>query len=269
MKTALVSLGFVLLALTTTTQAETVNVCTVVFEVDSEAPLFQKGDCQRRESPASTFKIAISLMGFDTGILESASAPVMPFKKGYVDWRPRWRQPTSPKTWMRDSVVWYSQQITQRLGKDRYSAYVKAFGYGNEDISGDPGKANGLTNAWLSSSLRISPLEQVAFLRHLVLGDLPVKASAVSHTAELTDYGLQPSGWHVHGKTGAGLPRNADGSLRRGQPFGWFVGWAEKNGRTVTFARLIQDSERYPEPPGFRARDALLEEFFTDPATLN
>lgn len=29
--------------------------------------------------------------------------------------------------------------------------YVRAFKFGNEDVSGDPDKDNGLTNAWLSS----------------------------------------------------------------------------------------------------------------------
>jgi beta-lactamase class D len=243
-------------------------ICTIVAEAENGHPLIQEGDCDSRMSPASTFKIAISLMGYDAGILKNADQPQLPFKKGYVDWRPEWRKPASPSRWMRESVVWYSQQITKQLGADRYAGYVKAFGYGNQDLSGDPGKNNGLTGAWLSSSLQISPLEQVAFLGKLVRRELPVSARAYEFTGQITDYGLQPSGWRVHGKTGAGLPRNPDGSLRRGQPFGWFVGWAEKDERRVVFARLIQDSKRQRVPPGFRARDAVLADVFTDPAVL-
>ncbi|WP_346894099.1 class D beta-lactamase [uncultured Roseibium sp.] len=268
MKALLFSFAILLGSCMTAAHAETRTLCTIVLNAESGARLIEEGDCESRMSPASTFKIAISLMGYDAGILKDASSPVLPFKKGYVDWRPNWRKATSPRTWMRDSVVWYSQQVTTRLGEKRYSDYVSAFGYGNEDVSGDPGKHNGLTDAWLSSSLQISPLEQVAFLRRLVRGELPVSEEAVKHTAEITDYGRQPAGWHVHGKTGAGLPRGADGALLRGRPFGWFVGWAEKNGRSVVFARLIQDSRRQTSPPGFRARDGILENLFTNPAAL-
>lgn len=269
MRPLLFSLGILFASCVTTLHAETRTLCTVVLDTESGASLIQEGDCESRMSPASTFKIAISLMGYDAGILEDASSPVLPFKQGYVDWRPNWRKATSPRTWMRDSVVWYSQQITTRLGEKRYGDYVRAFGYGNEDVSGDPGKNNGLTAAWLSSSLQISPLEQVTFLRRLVRGELPVGTEAVKQTAEITDYGPQPAGWHVHGKTGAGLPRDANGALLRGQPFGWFVGWAEKNGRIAVFARLIQDSQRRSSPPGFRARDGILRDLFTNPAVLD
>src|SRR5690606_6997768 len=112
----------------------------------------------------------------------SPDQPAWPFREGYADWNPKWRQTTTPRTWMRDSVVWFSQRTTEEIGKDRFAAYVKAFGYGNQDVSGDKGKANGLTNAWLSSSLQISPDEQVAFITRMIEGDLPVKRTAVERT---------------------------------------------------------------------------------------
>ncbi|WP_198430612.1 penicillin-binding transpeptidase domain-containing protein [Roseobacter sp. TSBP12] len=50
--------------------------------------LVAEGLCDKRISPASTFKIAISLMGFDSGILTGSERPEWPFKVGYLDWRP-------------------------------------------------------------------------------------------------------------------------------------------------------------------------------------
>ena len=245
-----------------TALAETRVVCTLAKDAVSGDVLVEEGDCAGRMAPASTFKIAIALMGFDSGILKSPDAPELPFKEGYVYWRPEWKQPTTPARWMKYSVVWYSQQVTQKLGKREYQRYAEAFEYGNADVSGDPGKNNGLTRAWLSSSLQISPHEQVDFLRRMIGGQLPVSADAVEKTAAITDYGTKGDGWHVHGKTGAGLPRGSDGELLRGQPFGWFVGWAEKDGREVVFARLIRDGERQKTAPGFRARDGVIEALF-------
>jgi beta-lactamase class D len=244
------------------------TLCTAVADAATGQMLKQEGVCDTRATAASTFKIAISLMGFDAEVLQDAHTPALSFVEGYPDWNPVWRSTTDPAKWMQDSVVWYSQQVTTALGEERFRRYVRAFQYGNEDVSGDPGKDNGLTHAWLSSSLEISPLEQLAFLRKIVRRELPVSAHAYAMTRTLTDIGLQPSGWHVYGKTGAGASRHPDGTLVLGQPWGWFVGWATKGDRTVVFARLTKATERPSVPPGLAARDAVLRDLFSSPSGL-
>lgn len=244
-------------------------VCTLAVEVGSSAPLIRDGTCDERISAASTFKIAISLMGFDSGIFTAPDAPEWPFEEGYADWNPKWRQATTPASWMRDSVVWYSQQATMRLGAEHFAAYVRGFDYGNRDVSGDSGKNNGLTHAWLSSSLQISPVEQVAFLTRMIEGQLPVSPDAVAQTRTLMSLGRQPGGWEAYGKTGTGLPFGPDGALLRGQPFGWYVGWAERDDRIVVFARLMRFDSRPKVSAGFQARDSLLADLFGAGVGLN
>ena len=220
--------------------------------------LVEDGICDQPITPASTFKIPISLMGYDAGFLKDAKEPALPFKAGYPDWIESWRQTTDPTSWMKNSVVWYSQRITEALGAERFAGYVKAFGYGNEDISGDPGKDNGLTRSWLSSSLRISPLGQIEFLRNVANRSLPVSDHAYAMTAELTKLRELPSGWTIHGKTGSGRRVLADGS--KGNAQGWFVGWATKGERTIVFVRQVEDEKEEPVSPGLRTRDQMLEE---------
>lgn len=146
-------------------RAETIIVCTAVADAATGEVLTQEGACDTRATPASTFKIAISLMAFDAGFLKDVHTPALPFRQGYADWIPTWRSTTDPARWMAESVVWYSRLATEAIGKERFGRYVDAFDYGNRNVSGDPGRDNGLTDAWLSSSLEISPLEQLAFLR--------------------------------------------------------------------------------------------------------
>lgn len=221
----------------------------------------QEGDCSTRVTPASTFKIAISLMGFDSGFLKDAHTPTLPYRAGYPDWGGAdWRQPTDPTRWIRYSVFWFSQQVTQSLGDARFSHYVDAFGYGNRDVSGDPGKHNGLQHAWVSSSLRISPLEQIAFLEKLVNRQLPVDAHAYDMTSQITEVAQLSDGWDVHGKPGSGFPHNADGTIDEAHGYGWFVGWATKGTRTVVFARLVQEDKVMRGTAGVRARDAFMKE---------
>ena len=234
--------------------------CTALADADTGRVLLQEGSCDERVPPASTFKIPIALMGYDAGMLQDAQNPTLPFKEGYADWVKSWRADTGPIDWMRDSVVWYSQQVTLSLGIQRFAGYVEAFSYGNADVSGDAGKDNGLTRAWLSSSLRISPLEQIDFLMGLVRGELPVSAHAHEMTKAILPVANLPGGWTVRGKTGAAFASQANGKPDRNRPIGWYVGWAQKDGRTIVFARMRKHDSRQELTPGFGARDAMLKD---------
>lgn len=240
--------------------ATTAIDCIAMADAASGKPLIRKGQCDQQVTPASTFKIAISLMGYDSGILTDEHTPVMPFKEGYADWSPTWRQDTDPTSWMKNSAVWYAQQITTRLGAARFQHYVTSFNYGNQDVTGDAGADNGLAVSWISSSLKISPAEQLAFLRRVVNRELPLSANAYDMTARILKIDTLPSGWEVHGKTGTAYPVLPDGTDDRTRAYGWFVGWATKGQRTIVFARLIQDRKEEADPAGPRVRAAFLRD---------
>ena len=203
----------------------------------------QSGDCDKRYSPFSTFKIPIALMGFDSGILVSPDAPVVAFtteiEKEFSPYYNPIKYPSqrfsvrnqTPESWMKYSVVWYSQYITKKLGNEAFQGYVKRFNYGNKDVTGEPGKHNGLTGVWIGSSLKISPLEQVAFIENLVNAKLPISKQAQENTKKIMK--LEPlfDEWQLYGKTG--------GSIKQG----WFVGWVEKEERVIAFAQYIEQPE--------------------------
>lgn len=234
-------------------------LCTVIIDAADGAVLLQEGDCAQRVTPASTFKIPLALMGFDAGVLADARSPRLPFRTGDADWGgAAWRQDTDPAHWMMHSVVWFSQRITRALGMERLRRYALGFGYGNADFSGDAGRNNGLERAWISSSLTISPLEQTVFLRRLVNRQLPVSAHAHDQTLAIVERTDAGGGWAIFGKTGSAYPRNADGSFNRARMWGWFTGWARRDGRTLVFARLMQEDRRQSITAGRRAREVFL-----------
>jgi beta-lactamase class D OXA-12 len=210
----------------------------LLFADGSGKPISSQGDCSSQLTPASTFKIPLALMGYDSGFLVDETLPALPFKPGDDDWLPAWRETTTPSRWLTYSVIWYSQRLTEWLGMERFQQYVDRFDYGNRDLSGNPGKHDGLTQAWLSSSLAISPQEQARFLGKLVSGKLPVSAQTLQHTANILKVS-EIDGWQIHGKTGMGYPKKLDGSLNRDQQIGWFVGWASKPGKQLIFVHTV------------------------------
>lgn len=231
--------------------------CTVLSDFETGRVLRRDGPCDERASPASTFKVALAVMGYDAGVLRDRATPSWPYREEYGAWMQSWKTDTTPESWMRDSVVWYSWGITRALGAGRFQAAVDALDYGNRDLSGSPGKGDGLTHAWLGTSLAISPIEQVAFLRRLGRGELPVSAESQRRTVEILPVLALPDGWTARGKTGTGFQRGADGATRRDRQLGWYVGWAERDGRRIAFARLVMDEAKVPGAAGPRARDSL------------
>lgn len=139
------------------------------------------------------------------------------------------------------------------MGEDRFAGYVSKFGYGNADVSGTAGKKDGLTNSWVDSSLEISPVEQTAFLCRLLAGKMPVSAKAHEMTRAIIP-SFKAGDWTVQGKTGStALDKNM-------RSLGWFVGWAEKDGRRIIFARLVVDGTRGDKPKGLATRAAFLKD---------
>ncbi|WP_341861434.1 class D beta-lactamase [Gymnodinialimonas sp. 57CJ19] len=241
-------------------QAET--ICTLIASPSAQDAIYEVGDCDRRVTPASTFKVALSLMAFHDGVLLDAHTPTLPYQSTYPDWGgENLRQATDPDRWMTYSVVWFSRQITPLLSLDRMTELAQGMGYGNADFSGDYGQNNALERAWMTSSLLISPREQVAFLSRMIQNYLPISGEAVAQTIEIMDYTDTPGGWRIYGKTGAAYPRMESGAFDYAQGWGWYVGWASNGDTTLVFAHLTQDETRHQTSPGIRAREAFLAGF--------
>lgn len=244
------------LAGVTASRAET--VCTLVVDAASGAVRLQEGGgCGRPAAPASTFKVPLALMGFDAGILTDGQEPAWPYRKEYAAVREADRQTVTPTSWLADSVLWYSRETVKALGAAKFAGYVADFAYGNADVSGDPGTKNGMTRSWLNSSLQITPEEQVRFVRQMLEGSLPVSREARDAVVSIMPR-FEAGQWSVAGKTGTYYERNRDGTSNTARQWGWFVGWADRDGERLVFAYLIRDPRKTAGPAGPRARDALL-----------
>ena len=203
-----------------------------------------------RMTPCSTFKIALSLMGFDSGILLDENHPVWLFQEGYDDFQESRKTPQTPQSWIKTSCVWYSRVLATRLGTQNVLFYLAAFYYGNQDVSG------GLTDAWLTSSLKISPREQVAFIQKMLQKEHPVSSNAIHMTKQLLFLEELPNGWKLFGKTGwSGSISKPDGK----NELGWFIGWIEKGEEFFPFAYNIRENKINLPQRILRVKQLLIE----------
>lgn len=234
--------------------------CSLLIDTASGKEVLREGDCEKAVTPASTFKVPLAVMGYDSGILVDADHPAWDFQPGFADWIEDWKTTVTPRYWLEKSVVWYSQELTKKLGMEKFRGYVEAFDYGNKDVSGNPGKGDGLTQAWLRSSLKVTPVQEAAFLTKLVNRTLPVSPKAFDMTYAAMPQVKLDNGWVVSGKTGTSFLSNADGSPdAQKRQLGWYVGWAEKDGRKIVFVRLVEDKKKQKTYAGMRAKKGTLE----------
>ena len=244
-----------LLAMTGLAKAEV--ACLVIAEAATGAVVHSEGDgCDDGIGPASSFKFPLAVMGFDAGVLTSPDEPAWPYRSRYEAVRAIDRETTSPRRWLKESVLWFSHVLVADLGAERFARYVRDFGYGNADVSGDPGAGNGMTHAWLNTSLQITPNEQLGFVRRFLTGQLPVSRAALVQTVAAMPH-FAAGEWDMQGKTGTGYVKEANGKRGKRQ-FGWFVGWASRADTVLAFAYLQKNSKPGGNALGLRTRDDLL-----------
>lgn len=196
----------------------------------------------QRFLPASTYKIPNTLIALETGV---ASGPDFAIPMGEdvtpADWWPRsWRNDQTLETAFRNSVYWAYQDLARRIGDEAMRAHLAQFDYGNRDMGG------GLDRFWLEGDLRISPLEQTAFLDRLYHGRLGVSDRSTQIVRDLMVL-EETDAYRLSGKTGT-----ADVTPTR--ELGWLVGFVEVGEKAYAYA-LNMEGERVWEdyPPQSRA----------------
>lgn len=178
--------------------------------------------------PASTFKIPNSIIALETGVVTDPDKDIFKWD-GVTRSIPEWNRDHTLRTAIAVSAVPVYQEIARRIGKERMQKYVDAFEYGNRNIGG------GIDRFWLSGDLRISPLEQIAFVDRLRRRALPVSKRAQDLTADILPV-TQIADGVIRAKTG--LTGVTDRSMTdgKGVAVGWLVGWAEKGSAQTVFA---------------------------------
>jgi beta-lactamase class D len=177
--------------------------------------------------PASTFKILNSLIALDTGVISDEQAILT--WDGIPRKVPAWNRDLNMREAIKLSAVWFYQVLARRVGYERMQKWVTQVGYGNQTI----GSRNDIDKFWLQGDLRITPQQQIQFLRRFYKNDLPFSARALAIVKDIMIMDKTP-GYTITGKTGwVGFTDDIEPKI------GWYVGYVEKGKNVYFFATNI------------------------------
>lgn len=205
--------------------------------------------CFKRIPPNSSFKIAASLMAFETGIFKDENLVIK--WDGVKRDRPEINQDLTPMTFMSTSAKWITEWIMPQLGEKKIQAFLEQYNYGNKDFSG------GMKTAWVTSSLKISAHEQVNFLTNFWNGKLA--SDRATNLTKKVMFIKKLGNAELYGKTGTGCVEGQGCMEKPGKMFGWFVGVLKNGDKTYVFAGNGIDLKDQKTPGGPRMRDTTME----------
>jgi len=131
-----------------------------------QAFYYNKARCSQRVSPASTFKIVNSLIGLETNLAPDIEWVIQ--WDGIERWNKNWNQDLNMKQAFEYSAVPYYQALARKIGRDTMQHYLDTLRYGNKTIG------DSLDQFWLDGSLKVTPDEQVGFLKRLYFDKHPL-----------------------------------------------------------------------------------------------
>lgn len=175
-------------------------------------------------SPDSTYKPASALLALNAGVItpddsaRSWDGSSQPYES--------WNQDQTLTSAMAGLCQLVFQELDVQTGAAELLKGYHELSYGNGDISG------GLNSYWMESTLKISPLEQVNFLKNLYHNEWDYKTENIQAVKQ-SMFLSQKHGRRLYGKTGSG---KISDSTRTG----WFIGYIEQSENIYFFAAHIE-----------------------------
>jgi beta-lactamase class D len=133
------------------------NATFVLYDMQKEKlVIHNQARAQKRYTPASTFKIANSLIGLETKTVKSVDEQI-PYLGSENPFIASWKEDMGLRKAIAISNVPIYQELARRIGLKRMKHYLKIFEYGNADTGAI------IDRFWLDGPIEISALEQVKF----------------------------------------------------------------------------------------------------------
>ena len=224
-------------------QKRGINGCFILYDVENDTNIiYNQPRTVQQFLPAYTYKILNSLIALECRVIEDENE--------IISWDsverfvPAWNKDQNLRTGIKYSVVWFYQELARRIGEARMQSWVDRIKYGNMDIGSE------IDNFWLVGELRITPMEQLHFLKKFSNGDLPFNKEHINTVQEIL----------IEDRNDQYVFRAKTGWADFGQPIGWYIGYIVYNGKTFIFVNNIDINSNEDA----KARKAIVREVFKE-----
>src|SRR4030095_14770041 len=138
-------------------EKEKVQGCFLLYDLQrNEYMSYNRRRVDNGFLPASTYKIFNSLVALETGAVRDETEVLK--WDGIKRMFPVWNQDQNMRDAIKNSTVWFYQEMARRIGQGPMQHYVDVANYGNRKLGG------GIDHFWLDGSLRITAKEQIDML---------------------------------------------------------------------------------------------------------
>ena len=186
---------------------------------DEQIYVYNSERAKTRYSPASTFKIPNSLIGFETGAIRDTSE-VFPYN-GQPQFRKEWEHDMTIGEALAVSNVTVYQEIARRVGLPVMQDFLRRMAYGNQETGPT------VDEFWLKGPLAISAAEQLR-----VMEDIAHRRGPFSPRSYDLLHAILPQ--ETNGTATLFYKTGWTGSFR--PSIGWLVGWVEREEQIYPFA---------------------------------
>ncbi|SOE20162.1 beta-lactamase class D [Spirosomataceae bacterium TFI 002] len=177
---------------------------------------------KKSQLPASTFKIPNSIIGLESGVVNDSTIFKWDGEKRFLK---SWEEDLNLAQAFKRSCVPCYQEVARGVGVDNMKEWLNKIGYTGMVVTPDS-----IDTFWLTGNSRISPLEQIHFLRKLDKKQLPISSKTY---AKMRDIMLLETGLNYELRAKTGWSQD-------GKENGWFVGYLEIEGKTYYFATNVE-----------------------------
>lgn len=174
--------------------------------------------------PASTYKIPNTIIGLELGTLKDEQE--LFHWDGQKRRFPQWEKDMNLKEAFKVSCLPCYQELARKNGLKGMKKMSKKINYGSMKIH-----KKTLDNFWLKGQSKISPFQQIDFLRRLYHQELPIQQKTYDIMSDIMIHAIKGQKI-LRGKTGWGD--------EKGKDLGWFVGYVVHGEKVYFFATCVQ-----------------------------
>ncbi len=210
---------------------DTSDVSGVILIYDSEKKEFYSNDFEEARKgtiPASTYKIPNSIIGLETNFLKDENT--------IFEWNGNkraysiWEKDLSLKEAFQKSCVPCYQYLAAKIGAKKMKEELKKLKFGEMQFTDKT-----IDNFWLKGKSKITPFQQIDFLKRLHNEQLPISKSTYKTIKKILIIEHNEN-FVLSGKTGFA---NVTGTN-----IAWFVGYLEEREKTFYFATRISPNKK-------------------------